>query len=123
MPKTPEGFVLDACLDYLAAKRILAFRMGVGAMKLDNRFMRWGTPGMADVLSFPKIRQQDLTSYGEKHGLWYDVPTIVWIECKAGKGKQSALQASFQQLVESHGHRYCLVRSVDELEALLNGSE
>ena len=110
-----EGPIQAAILQWLAAEHILAFRMQVGAVKLDNRFVRFGTPGMADILAFPKIRVRDVTG-------WYEVPAIFWIECKAEKGKQSAYQKSFQAQVEREGHRYILARSVDDVEAALGAA-
>lgn len=107
MPKTPEGFVLDAILDYLQAKRILAFRMNVGTARMGSRFVQFGVPGMADILAFGPAES-------------YVQPVIVmWIECKAPKGKQSELQKSFQHLVEENGHRYIIARSIEDVEAAL----
>ena len=97
---TPEGQVLQAVLQWLTAERILAFRMNTGAAKIDGRFMRFGTPGMADIVAYP-------TSCA--------VPAVVWVECKAARGKQSELQKSFQKLVEAAGHAYLIVRSVDDV--------
>jgi len=42
-----------------------------------------------------------------------------WIEVKAPKGIQSELQRSFQLQVESHGHRYILARSLEDVTSLL----
>lgn len=39
----------------------------------------------------------------------------VWIEVKTAKGKQSKDQATFQRLVEIHGGRYLLARSVEDV--------
>jgi hypothetical protein len=110
--KTPEGQLLRAVLDLLAAKHVLAFRIGVGAMKVEDRFMRWGTPGMSDILAFPPFVHANTWLTGQ-----LTVPT--WIECKAPKGVQSALQKSFQKQVEEHGHRYAIIRDLSELEDLL----
>jgi hypothetical protein len=102
---TPEGQILKAVLDYLAARHILAFRMNTGSLK-DSRGIpvRFGTPGMADVLAFPQVN---------------GYPDICWIECKAAKGKQSPLQRSFQEQVEKEGHRYVVARSIEDLAAAL----
>jgi hypothetical protein len=55
---------------------------------------------MADVIAFPN-------------------GSVLWIECKAPKGKQSDLQKSFQEQVESHGHKYLLAYSLsDVIEAV-----
>jgi hypothetical protein len=119
---TPEGAILKQILDYLVTKHVLAFRMNTGAMQSEHngkkRFMRFGTPGMADILAFIP-----------RDGWWYseDMPSILkpglmqevtWIECKAPKGRQSELQKSFQAQVEAEGHKYILAFSSDDLEEL-----
>ena len=55
---TPEGIILDAILDYLQAIRVTAWRMNVGAIKIDERFVRFGVEGFADVLAIPTVRGQ-----------------------------------------------------------------
>jgi hypothetical protein len=105
--KTPESQVLRSILDYLAARHILAFRMNTGAIKLEKRFVRFGAPGMADILAFP---------------VWHDcgkarMGSVLWIEVKAEKGTQSAFQLSFQTQVEAAGHVYILARSIEDVEA------
>ena len=92
---TPEAGVQRAILDLLAAERILAFRMNSGVMRAGRRFVRFGVPGMADVLAFPG--------------------RVLWIECKSERGRQSPEQASFQRQVESHGHSYLLARTPEDL--------
>lgn len=102
---TPEGALQKTILDWLAAKRIMAFRMNTGAVKTDKRFFRFGVPGMADILAFP--------DYGDTSG-------VMWIEVKAGT-KQSELQKSFQQQVEAAGHRYILARDLDAVIEEIGG--
>lgn len=98
---TPEAGVLAAILGLLAAEHVLAFRLNVGAMRVGRRFVRFGVPGMADVISFPRGR-------------------VLWIEAKAPEnGRQSAEQISFQQQVESVGHSYIVARSSDDVLAFL----
>jgi hypothetical protein len=75
--------------------------MNTGAARIEGRFMRFGTPGMADIVAYP-------TSCA--------VPAVMWIECKAAKGRQSELQKSFQKLVQDAGHAYVIARSVDDVE-------
>ena len=96
MTTTREADVLRTVLDLLAARRILAFRLNTGAMKIGRRFMRFGVPGMSDVVAFP--------SGG-----------VLWIECKSTCGVQSDLQRSFQAQVESAGHKYVIARSVEDV--------
>lgn len=105
-----ESAIQRSILDYLAARRILAFRMQTGAVKLDTRFVRFGVPGMADILA---IRQACCEDFPYSHQLVY------WIECKAPKGKQSPLQISFQLQVETEGHRYVIARSIQDVEDAL----
>ena len=44
---------------------------------------------------------------------------VLFIELKSEKGKQSPEQGSFQKIVEAQGCKYYLLRSFEELEALL----
>jgi len=111
-----ESAIQRSILDLLAAKGILAFRMNTGAMsgsyKGKKWFMRFGVPGMADILAFPASKVPGAQT-------WPYVPAPLWIECKALKGKQSELQKSFQAQVKNNGHRYMVAHSVDDvIEAL-----
>ena len=112
-----EGAIQRAILDYLTARGIRAYRMQVGAFSSEyqgkSRFMRFGTPGMADILAFPHRGARD------RYGNWFDCIVPTWLEVKSATGKQSELQKSFQAQVEDDGHRYAIVRSVDDVEALL----
>jgi hypothetical protein len=115
---TPEGAIQKSILDWLAAKRILAYRMNTGAVKTDARFFRFGVPGMADILAFPLQMPVSgmVCEFGKnptfKRAFVHD-RFVVWIEVKTEKGRQSEFQKSFQAQVEEAGHRYLLVRSLD----------
>ena len=98
-----ESDILASILDWLAAKRVLAFRMNTGAVMMDKRFVRFGTKGMADILAFP-------------HMIDCDCAMPVWIEVKTRTGAQSLYQQSFQKQVERDGHGYLICRSIDDLE-------
>ena len=106
MAKSSEALTQNAILEWLAAKRVFALRMNTGAMKIDKRFLRFGIPGMADILAFWPV---------------YDgrgfIP--VWIEVKSDIGRQSALQKSFEVDVVQRGHCYILARSVEGVEEFL----
>lgn len=116
---TPEGQILKAVLDYLAARHVLAFRMNSGGLRdATGRTVRFGSPGMADVLAFP-LAFDGKAHWGPKHLVEPLIPRPFWIEVKAAKGKQSKLQKSFQAQVEREGHRYILVRNIEDLEAAL----
>lgn len=96
---TPEGALLRLVLDWLAAERVLAFRMNTGAVVTETRFFRFGVPGMADVLAFPAGRP------------------VTWLELKARRNGQSEMQKSFQAQVQAEGHLYLVIRDLSELEA------
>ncbi len=93
-----EADLLKLVLDYLSATNILAFRLNTGCAKFGDRFVKFGVPGMSDVISFPR-----------------NYPFPVWIEVKSATGRMSEYQKSFQALVESHRHRYVLARSLDDV--------
>lgn len=43
------------------------------------------------------------------------------IEMKTSKGRQSPEQKEWQEMVEAHGYRYRVCRSLDEFMAIVNG--
>lgn len=43
---------------------------------------------------------------------------IAWIECKTLKGKQREAQIRFQQMIESLGHNYYIMRSPEDINLL-----
>jgi hypothetical protein len=105
--RTPESYVLEAILEYLAVKHIFSLRMNSGAIRMESqngrtRYFKGHEPGTADVLALPIAEQ----------GLHW--PT--WIEAKAENGKQSESQRDFQKRVEAEGHRYILARGIDDLQ-------
>ena len=44
---------------------------------------------------------------------------VIFLELKSESGRQSPEQGAFRILVEMQGAEYCLIRSIDELEAIL----
>lgn len=109
-----EAEVLRECLRYLKAAGIFCLRMNSGAMQEGGRFVRFGTPGCADILAF-----KNRTS-GVLNGLGFSISVPVRIECKSSIGKQSKAQKVFQEIVERESHRYFVIRSVAELIAALS---
>lgn len=73
----------------------LFYRRNVGAMKIGNRYIRFGINGQADIA-------------GIINGRAYE------IETKAKRGKQSAAQKNWQRAVERAGGVYVLAYSVDD---------
>jgi hypothetical protein len=72
------------------------------------RFLRFGTPGMADILATP-------ITWNKVGGTLH----VLWIEVKAPTGKQSQAQNNFQEEVTSEAHSYLLARSIDDVEKWL----
>ena len=107
--KAKESEILRACLDLLAAERILAFRMNVGTMKIDERFIKFGIPGMADILAFVKHEKWP----GTDVCAWTITP--LWIETKSSRGRQRMIQKSFEQMVRAADHSYIVAQSSDDL--------
>jgi hypothetical protein len=118
-----ETQIVRAILDYLAARRVLAYRMNTGAIEAEykgkKRFMRFGVPGMADILAFKKRKTCYLTTPAIPNDYRGEIIMPLWLEVKTDKGKQSELQKSFQAQVEEEGHRYAVVRSIEDVAALL----
>ena len=117
---TKEADTLKAVMQYLASRHILAFRMQSGALvNPRGRPVRFGTPGMADVLCFTKRIIDEFRGHpcGAAQVPWRQVVVQdpLWLELKSSIGKQSLEQKQFQQLVEERGHRYLLVRSLNDL--------
>ena len=111
--KLREADVLKAVTDYLAARKIWFRRMNTGGVKAEyngrSRFVRYGSPGMADVLAvvyYGGVNAVDLT----------ELTRVYWLECKSETGKQSDAQREFQREVESRGMRYLIVRGVEDLK-------
>lgn len=107
-----ESDIQRAILDYLAAERIWHMRLNTGAMQGAHKgkrwFVRFGKPGMADILATP------LCDFDGK-----DVPHVLWIEVKAKGGVLSTDQKMFRKEVNGGdvGHSYLVARSVDDVAA------
>lgn len=102
-----EHDIQTAVLQLLAAHRYFAMRINTGGFGGSHKGKKWFVKphnlgsGCADVLVFVPL---------EVDG-WQPM----WLEVKKPGGKQSAEQKSFQEWVQSHGHRYALVFGVDDL--------
>ena len=101
--KSTEANTQAAVLELLAAHNIFAGRLNTGAGFIDGRPIQHHTfgKGCADILALPLLHC----------GF---VPT--WIEVKS-PNRQSKAQSrfNFEQHVESLGHTYLLVNSIDQV--------
>jgi len=104
--KTPkkdlEGAVLRECLVWLRVQGFYAERRNTGAIKIDNSFFRFGSPGAADIFAVINGRH-------------------IEIECKRRSGGVlSASQKEFRELMKNSGIPYFVVHSVEELQEKLS---
>jgi len=67
-----------------------------------GNFFKMGRPGSPDIFIFLK---------GGK---------CLHLEVKNEKGRQNVRQINYEMKIANLGHRYCVVRSVDEVERLIN---
>jgi hypothetical protein len=113
-----ESDIQRLILDWLAAEKIWHMRLNAGAMagahKGKKWFVRFGKPGMADILAV-KMWAGRSRSMIERDCPEMLFPMAVWIEVKAAKGIQSPDQKAFQAEVEARGMVYILARSLDEV--------
>lgn len=116
--RTPESYVLEAILEYLAVKHIFALRMNSGSIRMEGqngrtRYFKGHEPGTADVLALPRAGR-------DAADLWdADLIRPLWIECKATNGKQSELQKQFEERVKAAGHTYVLAFGIEDVERAL----
>lgn len=105
---TPEGAVVRACLDYLAIKRIVAWRSnttGIYDEKRKSYRNNAGRNGVSDIIGcLPGGR-------------------LLAVECKAGRGKLSADQIEFQRDILEAGGLHVVAYKVEDLIEALEAGE
>lgn len=107
-PEPSEAAVLSAVMIRLQYDRKVAWarRMNSGAYSVGDaqsrRFVRFGFPGCSDILG--QLRDGRLLA----------------IEVKRPSGRSTSAQDAFLALVRANGGISGIVRSVDDLEALLS---
>ena len=74
----------------------IAWSNPTGALRTEDRFIRYGQVGSPDILACIKGR-------------------FVGVECKVGKDRQSKVQSDFQAALSRHDGIYILARSVDDV--------
>lgn len=89
------------CLEYLSAKRIFHYRNNTGAVRTEKSFFRFGTPGSPDIIAVIDGK-------------------YIGIECKASDGTQSQEQKIFQNRLEAAGGKYAVVRTLEDLMAVVD---
>lgn len=123
-----ESDIQRLILDWLAAERIWHIRLNTGAMAGSHKgkkwFVRFGRPGMADILAVKSYRAtwvlpvQVMAVSSMTVGDCFPIPAY-WIEVKGPKGTQSDEQKRFQKEVSEQGMTYILARDLNDVIAKL----
>lgn len=94
----------EHCGDYLTV-----WRQNTGAVKVGDRFVRYGIPGQADITGIigHRMNIQSASMIGFRG--WR-----VEIECKTLTGRLRASQKAFRAMIERHGGVYLVIRSPGE---------
>lgn len=102
-PKRSESWILyDILQAWGAHPRLRIWRANTGVAQIEDRSVRFGTPGQADISGL-------LLPHGQR----------LEIECKTSTGKQSPAQKSFQAMIEAFGGLYVLARRIADVDAAL----
>lgn len=88
----------EILLEFGARQDMRIWRQNTGALKIDDRFIRFGVPGQADItgLLIPSGRRLE-------------------IEVKKLKGAQRESQKNFEKMIIKSGGIYITARSVEEV--------
>jgi hypothetical protein len=106
--KETEAQIQKGILQWGGYKKILMHRINVIGTPLHKDGLTIYRPstnaGMADIHATVIVEE---------------IPVSVWLEVKTKQGKQSHRQKEFQYLVETAGGFYFIVRSIDDVEAVI----
>ena len=94
----PEKDLQNTILQYLQIRHIFAWRQNSGAAKFDNHFVRFGIPGISDIL-----------------GLIPPDGKFLAVEVKAPMGKLTPYQKDFLDRIKASGGCAIIARSLDDV--------
>lgn len=121
--RTAEKDTQRLILDWLAAKRIWHIRLNTGAMSGSHKGKRWfvkfGKPGMADILIV--IGRDPLSGVVDLPPELTIPPRLVWCEVKSSTGKLSEAQEQFRKEVTEQGMQYICARSLEDVQKVVEG--
>lgn len=138
-PKERESDIQRAILDWLAAERIWHIRLNTGAMFGTHKGKKWavrfGKPGLADILAVPlriplcpQTAGDGCLEPGNSDWLCeacsvplLPIPQPIWIEVKTPHTEQTEDQSRFQDEVNEAGMDYIVARNLDDVIAALRG--
>lgn len=84
-----------------------------------SHHIKGAAPGTADLIVIQPGEVQMMHMVSREIHRAHPVVFVTFVECKATKGKQSPAQKEFEAMVNNLHCRYCIVRSVDELQEVL----
>lgn len=103
--RTKESTIQTAIEEYLKIlenkKKLIYIKNNSGAMKVGDRYIRFGRPGSPDFIVF-------IQGGGTLH-----------LEVKNETGRQNKAQRGYQSLIEGLSHRYYIARSVEDVQRIL----
>lgn len=115
MAQNPETKIQNRCLLTVGKQPdVMAWRQQVGKYRAmhSDAIVSIGDPGMADVGMVVAVEiTPDMI--GKRIGAY------VGVEFKTAAGRQQPAQRDWQRVLESRGAVYAIVRSEDEMQALL----
>ena len=95
--------------------RLVFLRLNAGAFPTQSgRWARGCPAGTADIL----VIKSEEPCY---HCRAFSYNTVIFIELKSAKGKQTLDQKRFQEMVEKQGSEYHIIRDFEELKTLVEG--
>lgn len=97
--KVKEADIQRQILDYLKRRHIWHRRFNSGIARTGGRFVRFGTPGLPDILARPG-------------------KTLVWIEVKQPGKYLTPEQRAWKHECEAFGDIFITARSVDDVMQL-----
>jgi hypothetical protein len=104
-----ESLIQTAIEQYLRIMedlgKLVYIKQNSGATKIGDRFIRYGKAGAPDFM------------------IYLNNGRSVHLEIKNEKGRQNKNQSEYQKRIEKLGHRYYIIRGVDEAEKLLKEIE
>jgi len=100
-----ETAIVRAILDFLALfpREVKAWRQNTGALRVDRRFIRFSTPGAADITGILRGGRR------------------LEVEVKRRGRKQTLEQQEFQREIERLGGLYVLAHDIEDVRRALAG--
>ncbi len=110
MRKETETDLVRNCLELLRLRGCFCWRNNTGGLAVGKRFVHFGQAGSADILGI--VGPGGTPKAGR----------LIACECKVGRNKLTEAQSLFLATISDHGGYAWCVRSLKDLEELLDES-